>query len=109
LPQGTNQKQSDLNDITNDLSFFKSQKRNHKKKPLPSYLRSSSSYYDGFKNALEKLTQLDLMTQRYDNVLLYLQTLKKHQRRNKYGSSINIPDPEQEDLWTSLENELHHL
>tara|TARA_B100001093_G_scaffold248287_1_gene237741 strand:+ start:2229 stop:2519 length:291 start_codon:yes stop_codon:yes gene_type:complete len=53
------------------------------------------------------LTQLDLITQRYDNVLLALPTLKKHQRRNKDGSIIHIPDPEQGDSWTSLENELH--
>tara|TARA_B100000941_G_scaffold218630_1_gene161362 strand:- start:217 stop:411 length:195 start_codon:yes stop_codon:yes gene_type:complete len=53
------------------------------------------------------LNQLDLITQRYDNLLLSLPTLKKHQRRNKYGSIINIPDPEQRDLWTSLEDELH--
>jgi len=56
---------------------------------------------------LEKLTQLDLITQRYDNLLLALPTLKKHQRRNKNGSIINIPDPEQGDRWTSLENELY--
>tara|TARA_Y100001968_G_scaffold1644_1_gene1383 strand:+ start:236 stop:526 length:291 start_codon:yes stop_codon:yes gene_type:complete len=54
------------------------------------------------------LTQLDLITQRYDNVLIALPTLKKHQRRNKDGSIINIPDHDQGDLWTSLENELHH-
>ena len=53
------------------------------------------------------MTQLDLITQRYDNVLLALPTLKKHQRRNKDGSIINIPDPEHGDRWTSLENELH--
>ena len=53
------------------------------------------------------MTQLDLITQRYDNVLLALPTLKKHQRRNKEGSIINIPDPDQGDRWTSLENELH--
>ena len=53
------------------------------------------------------MTQLDLITQRYDNVLLALPTLKKHQRRNKDGSIINIPDPEDGDRWTSLENELH--
>ena len=53
------------------------------------------------------MTQLDLITQRYDNVLLALPTLKKHQRRNKDGSIINMPDPEQGDRWTSLENELH--
>ena len=53
------------------------------------------------------MTQLDLITQRYDNVLLTLPTLKKHQRRNKDGSIINIPDPDQGDRWTSLENELH--
>ena len=53
------------------------------------------------------MTQLDLITQRYDNVLLALPTLKKHQRRNKDGSIINIPDPEQGDHWTSLENELY--
>ena len=53
------------------------------------------------------MTQLDLITQRYDNVLLALPTLKKHQRRNKDGSIINIPDLEQGDRWTSLENELH--
>ena len=53
------------------------------------------------------MTQLDLITLRYDNVLLALPTLKKHQRRNKDGSIINIPDPEHGDRWTSLENELH--
>ena len=53
------------------------------------------------------MTQLDLITQRYDNVLLALPTLKKHQRRNKDGSIINIPSSEQGDRWTSLENELH--
>ena len=53
------------------------------------------------------MTQLDLITQRYDNVLLALPTLKKHQRRNKDGSIINIPDPEQGDRWTSLDNDLH--
>ena len=53
------------------------------------------------------MTQLDLITNRYDNVLLALPTLKKHQRRNKDGSIINISDPEQGDRWTSLENELH--
>ena len=53
------------------------------------------------------MTQLNLITQRYDNVLLALPTLKKHQRRNKDRSIINIPDPEQGDRWTSLENELH--
>ena len=53
------------------------------------------------------MTQLNLITQRYDNVLLALPTLKKHQRRNKEGSIINIPDPDQGDRWTSLENELH--
>ena len=53
------------------------------------------------------MTQLDLITKRYDNVLLALPTLKKHQRRNKDGSIINFPDPEQGDRWTSLENELH--
>ena len=49
----------------------------------------------------------DLITQRYDNVLLALPTLKKHQRRNKDGSIINIPDPALGDCWTSLENELN--
>ena len=53
------------------------------------------------------MTQLDLITQRYDNVLLALPTLKKHQRRNKDGSIINCADPEHGDRWTSLENELH--
>ncbi len=53
------------------------------------------------------MTQLDLITQRYDNVLLALPTLKKHQRRNKDGSIINVPDPDMGDSWTSLENELH--
>ena len=53
------------------------------------------------------MTQIDLITQRYDNVLLALPTLRKHQRRNKDGSIIHIPDPEQGDTWTSLENELH--
>ena len=53
------------------------------------------------------MTQLDLITQRYDNVLLALPTLKKHQRRNKDGSILHIPDPEKGDSWTSLENELH--
>ena len=53
------------------------------------------------------MTKLDLITRRYDNILLALPTLKKHQRRNKDGSIINIPDPEQGDRWTSLENELH--
>ena len=53
------------------------------------------------------MTQLDLITRRYDNVLIALPTLKKHQRRNKDGSIIHIPDPEQGDNWTSLENELH--
>ena len=53
------------------------------------------------------MTQLDLITLRYDNVLLALPTLKKHQRRNQDGSIINIPDPEHGDRWTSLENELH--
>ena len=54
------------------------------------------------------MTQLDIITQRYDNVLLALPTLKKHQRRNKDGSIINMPNPEQGDIWTSLENELNH-
>ena len=53
------------------------------------------------------MTQLDLITQRYDNVLLALPTLKKHQRRNKDGSIINITDLDQDDRWTSLKNELH--
>ena len=53
------------------------------------------------------MTQLDLITQRYDNVLLALPTLKKHQRRNKDGTIVNFSDPEQGDSWTSLENELH--
>ena len=53
------------------------------------------------------MNQLELITQRYDNVLLALPTLKKHQRRNKDGTIINIPDPEQGDNWTSLENELN--
>ena len=53
------------------------------------------------------MTQLDLITQRYDNVLLALPTLKKHQRRNKDGSIINIPDHEKGDRLTSLENDLH--
>ena len=48
-----------------------------------------------------------MIPQRYDNVLLVLPTLKKHQRRNKDGSVIHIPDPEQGDRWTSLENELY--
>ena len=74
---------------------------------MPNYLQSSFLYHDGFKNTFEKLTQLGLITQRYDNLLLALPTLKKHQRRNKDGSIINIPDPEQGDRWTSLENELH--
>ena len=74
---------------------------------MTSYQRSSSHYHDGFKNALEKLTQLDLITQRYDNLLIALPTLKKHQRRNIDGSIINISDPEHGDRWTSLENELH--
>ena len=56
---------------------------------------------------MEKSTQLDLITQRYDNLLLALPTLKKHQRRTKDGSIINSPDPEEGDRWTSLENELH--
>ena len=55
------------------------------------------------------MTQLDLITQRYDNVLLALPTLKKHQRRNKDGSIINIPDPEQGDSLTSSQNEPHQL
>ena len=53
------------------------------------------------------MNQLEFITQRYDNLLLALPTLKKHQRRNKYGTIINIPDPEQGDNWTSLENELN--
>ena len=53
------------------------------------------------------MTQLDLITQRYDNVLLALPTLRKHQRRNKDGSIIHMPDPEKGDSWTSLENELY--
>ena len=53
------------------------------------------------------MTLLDLITKRYDNALLALPTLKKHQRRNKDGSIINIPDPDQGDRWTSLENELY--
>ena len=53
------------------------------------------------------MNQLELITQRYDNILLALPTLKKHQRRNKYGSIINTTDPEQGDNWTSLENELN--
>ena len=57
---------------------------------------------------MEKLTQLDLITVRDDNPLLSLPTLKRHQRRNKDGSIINIPDPDQGDRWTSLGNELHH-
>ena len=52
------------------------------------------------------MNQLDLITQRYDNVLLALPSLKKHQRRNKDGIIINTPDPEHGDRWTSLENEL---
>ena len=74
---------------------------------MPNYQRISYFYHDGFKNALEKLTQLDLITQRYDKLLLALPTLRKHQRRNKDGSIINIPDPEHGDRWSSLENELH--
>jgi len=61
-----------------------------------------------FCGCIENLTQLDLITQRYDNVLLALPTLKKHQRRNKDGSVIHSPDPELGDSWTSLENELYH-
>ena len=53
------------------------------------------------------MNPLDLITKRYDNVLLALPTLKKHQRRNKDGTIVNIPDPEQGDNWTSLENELN--
>ena len=53
------------------------------------------------------MNQLELITQRYDNILLALPTLKKHQRRNKDGTIVNIPDPEQGDNWTSLENELN--
>ena len=53
------------------------------------------------------MTQLDLITQRYDNILIALPTLKKHQRRNKDGSIINTLDHDQGDRWTSLENELH--
>ena len=53
------------------------------------------------------MTKLDLITRRYDNILLALPTLKKHQRRNKDGSIINTPDPEKGDNWTSLENELN--
>ena len=59
------------------------------------------------KKSIEKLTQLELITKRYDNLHLALPTLKKHQRRNKNGSIIITPDHEQEDSWTSLENELH--
>tara|TARA_Y100001968_G_scaffold79838_1_gene71060 strand:+ start:639 stop:974 length:336 start_codon:yes stop_codon:yes gene_type:complete len=73
---------------------------------LTGYQRSSSIYHDGF-DYIEKLTKLDLITRRYDNVLLALPTLKKHQRRNKDGSIINTPDPEHGDKWTSLENELY--
>ena len=54
---------------------------------------------------MEKLTQLDLLTMRYDNILLSPSMLKKHQRRNKDGGIIN---PEKGDRWTSLGNELHH-
>ena len=57
---------------------------------------------------MEKLTQLDLLTMRYDNLLLAPPMLKKHQRRNKDGGIINTLNPEQGDRWTSLENELHH-
>ena len=57
---------------------------------------------------MEKLTQLDLLTMRYENLLLALPKLKKHQRRNKDGGIINTLNPEQGDRWTSLENELHH-
>ena len=53
------------------------------------------------------MNQLEFITQRYDNLLLALPTLKKHQRRNKYATIINMPDPEQGDNWTSLENELN--
>ena len=53
------------------------------------------------------MNQLEFITQRYDNLLLTLPTLKKHQRGNKYGTIINMPDPEQGDNWTSLENELN--
>ena len=71
-------------------------------------MRDSYLYHDVFKNTLEKLTQLDSITMRYDNLLLALPTLKKHQRRDKDGSIVNIPDPDKGDRWTSLENELHH-
>ena len=53
------------------------------------------------------MTKLDLITQRYDILLLSLPTLKKHQRKNKDGSIINIPDLEHGDRCTSFENELH--
>ena len=53
------------------------------------------------------MTQLDLVTQRYDNILLALPTLKKHQRRNQDGTLTHMSDLEQGDRWTSLENELY--
>ena len=55
------------------------------------------------------MTQLDLITRRYDNALLALPTLKKHQRRRYIdGIIINSSDPEPVDNWTSLGNELQH-
>ena len=53
------------------------------------------------------MTPLDLSTQRYDNVLLAIQTLMKQQIRNKDGGIIITPNHEQGDSWTSLENELN--
>tara|TARA_Y100001968_G_scaffold64746_1_gene55465 strand:- start:1380 stop:1565 length:186 start_codon:yes stop_codon:yes gene_type:complete len=53
--------------------------------------------HDGYEKALEKSTQPHFITMRYDNLLLAIPKLKKHQRRNIDGSIINITDHDQSD------------
>ena len=95
-----------MNDNSHYLYFSESFRINHIKK-LDYFSANFLCLLLCFYQRIEKLTLLDLITRRYDNVLLALPTLKKHQRRNKDGNIINKPDPEHGDNWTSLENELN--
>ena len=60
-----------------------------------------------FYENIEKLTQLNFITRRYEITSIELFQRKKNQRRNKDGTIINSPVLDQGDNWTRLENELN--
>ena len=72
-----------------------------------SYQRSSSIYHDGLKDAL-KIDPTRFNNTEICQCSFSSSNAEKTSRRNKFGSIINIPDPQQGDRWTSLKNELQH-